>query len=109
MGWRDAKPPAAIPPKRAPPDPRDRKECAQMKRLAVIAAISMTLFVAVPVATAKSEMVVETIPMTSAPLNSDTCQFLPDGTAITWSGTGTSITRTATDEGGVTTIRNVTH
>jgi hypothetical protein len=80
-----------------------------MKRLAAIAAIAMTLCVGVPVATARSEIVVETIPMTFAPLNSDTCQFLPDGTEITWSGTGTSITRTSTDASGVTTIRNVTH
>jgi len=80
-----------------------------MKRLAGIAAIAMTLCVGVPVATARSEIVVETIPMTFAPLNSDTCQFLPDGTEITWSGTGTSITRTSTDASGVTTIRNVTH
>ena len=80
-----------------------------MKRLAGIAAIAMTLCVGVPVATARSEIVVETIPMTFAPLNSDTCQFLPDGTEMTWSGTGTSITRTSTDASGVTTIRNVTH
>ena len=80
-----------------------------MKRLATIAAIAMTLLVALPVAAAKGEIVIETIPMTFAPLNSDTCQFLPDGTEISWSGTGTSITRTSTDASGVTTIRNVTH
>jgi hypothetical protein len=80
-----------------------------MKRLAMIAAVAMTLLVAAPVAAAKGETVIETIPMTFAPLNSDTCQFLPDGIEISWSGTGTSITRTSTDAGGVTTIRNVTH
>jgi hypothetical protein len=80
-----------------------------MKRLATIAAVAMTLMLAVPVAAAKGEIVIETIPMTFAPLNSDTCQFLPDGTEISWSGTGTSITRTSTDASGVTTIRNVTH
>ena len=80
-----------------------------MKRLATIAAIAMTLLVIVPVAAAKGEKVIETIPMTFAPLNSDTCQFLPDGTEISWSGTGKSITRTSTDVSGVTTIRNVTH
>jgi hypothetical protein len=80
-----------------------------MKRFATIAAVAMTLMLAVPVAAAKGETVVETIPMTFAPLNSDTCQFLPDGTSITWSGTGKSITRTTTDTSGVTTIRNVTH
>jgi hypothetical protein len=80
-----------------------------MKRLATIAAVAMTLVLAVPVAAAKGEIVIETIPMTFAPLNSDTCQFLPDGTEISWSGTGTSITRTSTDASGVTTIRNLTH
>jgi hypothetical protein len=80
-----------------------------MKRLATIAAIAMTLMLALPVAAAKGEIVRETIPMTFAPLNSDTCQFLPDGTEISWSGTGMSTTRTSTDASGVTTIRNVTH
>ena len=80
-----------------------------MKRHAMIAAVAMTLLVAAPVAAAKGEIVIETIPMTFAPLNSDTCQFLPVGTDISWSGTGTSITRTSTDASGVTTIRNVTH
>ena len=80
-----------------------------MKRLATIAAIAMTLLMASPVAAAKGEIVIETIAMTFAPLNSATCQFLPDGTEITWSGTGTSITRTSTDASGVTTLRNVTH
>jgi hypothetical protein len=80
-----------------------------MKRLATIAAVAVTLLVALPVAAAKSDMVIETIPMTFAPLNSDTCQFLPDGTEISWSGTGTSITRTSTDASGITSLRNVTH
>jgi hypothetical protein len=80
-----------------------------MKRLAMIAAIAMAVLVASPVAAAKGEIVIETIPMTFAPLNSDTCQFLPDGTEISWSGTGTSITRSSTDASGVTSIRNVTH
>ena len=80
-----------------------------MKRLAMIAAVAMTLLVAAPVAAASGEIVIETIPMTFASLDSDTCQFLPDGTEISWSGTGTSITRTSTDASGVTTIRNVTH
>ena len=80
-----------------------------MKRLATIAALAITLLVAAPVAAAQGEIVIETIPMTFAPLNSDTCQFLPDGTEISWSGSGTSITRTSTDASGVTTIRNVTH
>ena len=80
-----------------------------MKRLATIVAVAMTLLVAAPVAAAQGEIVIETIPMTFAPLNSDTCQFLPDGTEISWSGTGMSITRTSTDASGATTIRNVTH
>ncbi len=80
-----------------------------MKRLATIAAIAMTLLIAAPVAAAKGEIVIETIPMTFATLNSDTCQYLPDGTEISWSGTGKSITRTSTDASGVTTIHNVTH
>ena len=80
-----------------------------MKRLAMIAAVAMTLLVAAPVAAANGEIVIETIPMAFAPLNSDTCQFLPDGTEISWSGTGRSITQTSTDASGVTTIRNVTH
>lgn len=79
-----------------------------MKRLAIIAGVAMTLLTAAPVAAAKGEIVIETIPMTFAPLNADTCQFLPDGIEISWSGTGKSITRTST-AGGSTTIRNVTH
>jgi hypothetical protein len=51
---------------------------------------------------------VETIPMSFAPLNSGTCSNLPPGTSITWSGTGTSITRTRTDANGITTIGNNT-
>ena len=78
-----------------------------MKRLALIAAIAMALLIAAPVA-AKSDVVIETIQTAFAPLNADTCQFLPDGTELTWSGTGTSITRTSTSASGVTTIRNVT-
>ncbi len=80
-----------------------------MKRLATIAAVAMTLLIAAPVAAAKGEIVIETIQMSFAPLNSDTCQFMPDGIEISWSGTGKSITRTSTDASGVTTIRNVTH
>jgi hypothetical protein len=52
---------------------------------------------------------VETIPMSFATLNSETCSYLPDGTSITWSGTGTSITRSRTDANGITTIGNTTH
>jgi hypothetical protein len=52
---------------------------------------------------------VETIPMTFAPLSSATCPNLQDGTSITWTGTGTSITRTRTDANGITTIGNTTH
>ena len=80
-----------------------------MKRFATIAAIAMTLLIAAPVAAAKGEIVIETIPLTFATLNSDTCQYLPDGTEISWSGTGKSITRTSTDASGVDTIHNVTH
>ena len=41
--------------------------------------------------------------------HSETCSNLPDGTSITWSGTGQSITRIRTDASGVTTIGNITH
>jgi hypothetical protein len=51
---------------------------------------------------------VEVIPMTFAPLNSDTCSYLPDGTSITWSGTGRSITTLRTNSDGITTIANTT-
>jgi hypothetical protein len=78
-----------------------------MKRLAISAAVA-ALLLSAGTAIAAGGATVETIPMTFAPLNSDTCSYLPDGTSITWSGTGTSITRTRTDGTGVTTIGNTT-
>lgn len=81
-----------------------------MKRL-WISLLSITLLLLGPgtAMAADGGATVETIPMTFAPLNSDTCPNLPDGTSITWSGTGTSITRTRTDASGITTIGNTTH
>jgi len=81
-----------------------------MKRLAVasLAALSLVFGAGTAVAAADGATV-ETIPMAFAPLNSDTCPNLPDGTSITWSGTGTSVTRVRTDANGVTTIGNATH
>jgi hypothetical protein len=91
-----------------------RSLCAQlersvpMKRVAISAAVVALLLSAGTAIAAGGGATVETIPMTFAPLNSDTCPYLPDGTSITWSGTGTSITRTMTDANGVTTIGNTT-
>jgi hypothetical protein len=78
-----------------------------MKRLAISAAVA-ALLLSAGTAIAAGGATVETIPMTFAPLNSDTCSYLPDGTSITWSGTGTSITTSRTDGTGVTTIGNTT-
>ena len=79
-----------------------------MKRTAISAAL-VALLLGAGTATAGVGATVETIQMTFAPLNSETCSYLPDGTSITWSGTGTSITTSRTDANGVTTIGNTTH
>ena len=79
-----------------------------MKRTAISAAL-VALLLGAGTATAGGGATVETIQMTFAPLNSETCSYLPDGTSITWSGTGTSITTSRTDANGVTTIGNTTH
>jgi hypothetical protein len=81
-----------------------------MKRLAVSAAAVMALLLSAGTTIAAGGgPVVETIPMSFAPLNSETCSNLPAGTTITWSGTGTSITTTRTDRNDVTTIGNLTY
>jgi hypothetical protein len=80
-----------------------------MKRLVISAISIMALLLSAGTAiAADGGATVETIPMTFAPLTSDTCSYLPDGTSITWSGTGTSITRTRTDANGTLTIGNTT-
>lgn len=80
-----------------------------MKRLAMASLTVLALvFSAGAAAAAEGGATVATVPMTFAPLNSDTCSELPDGTSITWSGTGTSITNVRTDGNGVTTIGNTT-
>jgi hypothetical protein len=80
-----------------------------MKRLAIASATVLSLvFGSGTAVAAGGGATVETVPMTFAPLNSDTCSYLPDGTSITWSGTGTSITRSSTDASGITTIGNTT-
>ena len=81
-----------------------------MKRLAVVSLGVLSLvFGAGTAVAAGGGATVETIPMSFAPLNSETCSYLPDGTSITWSGTGRSVTRSRTDANGVTTIGNATH
>jgi hypothetical protein len=81
-----------------------------MKRLAVSAAAVMALLLSAGTTiAADGGATAETIPMSFAPLTSETCSSLPAGTSITWSGTGQSITRIRTDAIGVTTIGNVTH
>jgi hypothetical protein len=81
-----------------------------MKRLAVLAAAVMALLMSAGTAVAANGgATIETIPVTFAPLSSETCPNLPAGTSITWSGTEKSITRTRTDRNGVTTIGNTTH
>jgi hypothetical protein len=81
-----------------------------MKRLAVVSLTALSLvFGAGTAIAANGGATVETIPMSFATLNSETCPYLPDGTSITWSGTGTSVTRSRTDANGITTIGNTTH
>ena len=81
-----------------------------MKRLAVVSLTALSLvFGAGTAIAANGGAPVETIPMSFATLNSETCPYLPDGTSITWSGTGTSVTRSRTDANGITTIGNTTH
>jgi hypothetical protein len=80
-----------------------------MKRVAIAGLTVLSLvFGAGTAIAADGGATVETISMSFALLNSDTCPYLPDGTSITWSGTGTSITRSTTDASGVTTIGNTT-
>jgi hypothetical protein len=81
-----------------------------MKRLAIAIAVLFALLVNVGSAiAADGGAIVENLSVSFAPLNSDTCQYLPEGTSITWSGPEKSITRTRTDASGVTTISNVSH
>jgi hypothetical protein len=81
-----------------------------MKRLAFAIAAGMALVVSGGSAiAADGGATVENLSVSFAPLNSDTCPFLPEGTSITWSGTEKSITRTRTDSSGVTTISNTSH
>jgi hypothetical protein len=80
-----------------------------MKRIALpLGAVLALLLSAGTAAAAGGPAVVETVELTFAPLTSETCPNLPDGTSITWSGTGTSITRVRTDGSGVTTVANTT-
>jgi hypothetical protein len=80
-----------------------------MKRLSIsVLSILALLLIPGSAFAAVGGATVETIPMAFAPLTSDTCSYLPAGTSITWSGTGTSITRTRTDANGITTLGNTT-
>jgi hypothetical protein len=80
-----------------------------MKRIALpLGAVLALLLSAATAAAAGGPAVVETVELTFAPLTSETCPNLPDGTSITWSGTGRSITRVRTDGSGVTTVANTT-
>ena len=80
-----------------------------MKRLAAYAVAVMALLLSAGTTiAAEGGAVVATVPMAFAELSSDTCPYLPEGTLIKWSGTGTSITRTRTDASGVTTISATT-
>jgi hypothetical protein len=81
-----------------------------MKRLAIAMAAMLALMVnAGSALAADGGATVENVSVTFAPLNSDTCQYLPEGTSITWSGTEKSITRVRTDSNGITTISNTSH
>jgi hypothetical protein len=81
-----------------------------MKRLAIAMAAVLALILNVgSAAAADGGATVEYVSVTFAPLNSDTCQYLPEGTSITWSGTEKSITRVRTDGSGVTTVSNTSH
>ena len=81
-----------------------------MKRLALaIGSVFALLVGAGPAAAADGGATVQILTVTFAPLNSDTCQYLPDGTSITWTGPEKSITRTRTSASGVTTISNMSH
>jgi hypothetical protein len=81
-----------------------------MKRFALAVGAALALAVNVGSATAADGAAqVENLSVVFAPLNSDTCQYLPEGTSITWSGLEKSITRTRTDAAGITTISNASH
>ena len=81
-----------------------------MKRLAIAIGVVLALTLSPGSAmAADGGAIVEHPSVSFAPLNSDTCQFLPEGTSITWSGTLTSITRTRTNAAGVTTVSNTSH
>jgi hypothetical protein len=81
-----------------------------MKRLAIAAGAVLALALnAGSAIAADGGANVEYLSVSFAPLNSDTCQFLPAGTSITWSGIEKSITRTRTNAAGVTTVSNTSH
>ena len=80
-----------------------------MKRLAiVVTAAVLWLAFGVGTVAAHGDKTVEEIPATFATLDSTTCQYLPAGTSITWSGFEKSVTTTRTDRQGITTVSNST-
>jgi hypothetical protein len=81
-----------------------------MKPLALAIGTVLALLVgAGSAAAADGGATVEILTVSFAPLNSETCQYLSEGTSITWTGPLTSITRTRTDAGGITTVSNMSH
>jgi hypothetical protein len=86
------------------------KERAPMKSFAIAAGAVLALaFSAGSAMAADGGATVEYLSVSFAPLNSDTCQYLPEGTSITWSGIEKSITRTRTSAAGITTVSNTSH
>jgi hypothetical protein len=79
-----------------------------MKRLALAMGIVLVLLVGPgSAAAADGGADIQIVTVSFAPLNSETCQYLSEGTSITWTGPLTSITRTRTDAGGITTVSNM--
>jgi lipoprotein-anchoring transpeptidase ErfK/SrfK len=81
-----------------------------MKRLALAMGIVLVLLVGPgSAAAADGGADIQIVTVSFAPLNSTTCPNLSEGTSITWTGPLTSITRTRTDAGGITTVSNMSH
>ena len=78
-----------------------------MRRLLVTTVGVVSLTVGSIIA-ANEGATVETFPV-EFELTSATCSNLPDGTELTGSGTGKSITTTRTDQDGVEIVTNATH
>jgi hypothetical protein len=81
------------------------EEVFQLKRLVLTAVAAAALLLPGSAVAGGVTTTIEPFPA-GFTLSSDTCQNLPEGTTITGTGTGRSVTKTKTDRRGITTVFN---